>query len=527
MIEKELLKNLRAWPFTEALQVIKKNGGINNFSLPSKGYLLLETGYGPSGLPHIGTFGEVVRTSMVKNAINSIVDCPTKLITFSDDMDGLRKVPENVPNKDMLKNYLGKPLTSIPDPFEKFESFGHHNNAKLRSFLDEFNFEYEFISSTEKYQNGDFNKTILDIFENYDKILDIILPTLRSERKETYSPFLPISENSGEVLQVKIEEYKMDSKTIVYKDPSLEKLVESEVINGKCKLQWKVDWAMRWMSFEVDYEMCGKDLTESMELGSKICKALNKKAPTNLIYEMFLDEKGEKISKSVGNGISVDDWLRYASPESLALYMFQKPKSAKKLHFDVIPKTVDDYISHYNSYSDLDNGKKLDSPIWHIHSGNPKEFRTDINFNTLTNLVSISNSSDKEVIWSFINKYDEHLKPENNQEFDRLIDFALNYYNDFILPKKKYKKINIENKNIFLDIINILENEISSDSSSEDIQTLLYEVGKKYKFENLKDFFKLVYQVLLGQEQGPRLGSFIKLFGITETIDYIKKLMDN
>ncbi len=527
MIDQEIIKNLKSWPFKEALQIIKRKGGVQNFKIPNKGYVLFETGYGPSGLPHIGTFGEVVRTSMVKNALNSIVECPTKLFTFSDDMDGLRKVPENVPNREMLKKFLGKPLTSVPDPFDKFESFGHHNNAKLRSFLDEFNFDYEFVSSTEKYKNGDFNSTILNIFENYQKILDIILPTLRAERRETYSPFLPISENTGEVLQVKIEEYKMDTKTIVYRDPSLNKLIESEVVNGKCKLQWKVDWAMRWMSFDVDYEMCGKDLTESVELGSKICRALDNKPPTNLIYEMFLDEKGEKISKSLGNGISVDEWLRYASPESLSLYMFQKPKSAKKLHFDVIPKTVDDYISHYNSYSNLENIKKLDSPIWHIHSGKPKNFKTDINFNTLTNLVSVSNSNDKKVIWSFINKYDKDLNPNINQEFDRLIDYALNYYNDFILPKKIYVKIDNNNKNVFVDIINVLENDISSDTTAEDIQTLLYEVGKKHNFENLKDFFKLVYQVLLGQDQGPRLGSFIKLFGIRETIDYIKKLIDN
>ncbi len=527
MIDSEIVHNLKSWPFKEAMQIINKNGGLQNFNIPKKGYVLFQTGYGPSGLPHIGTFGEVVRTSMVKNALKSIVDCPSRLITFSDDMDGLRKIPENIPNKEMLSNFIGKPLTSIPDPFEKFESFGHHNNAKLKSFLDEFNFEYEFVSSTEKYKNGDFNSTILNIFENYNKILDIILPTLRAERKETYSPFLPISEKSGKVLQVKIEEYKMDSKTIIFKDPSLGKLVESEVINGKCKLQWKVDWAMRWMSFGVDYEMCGKDLTESVELGSKICKALNTKPPTNLIYEMFLDEKGEKISKSIGNGISVDEWLRYASPESLSLYMFQKPKSAKKLHFDIIPKTVDDYISHYNSYSNLDNNKKLDSPIWHIHSGKPKEFKTEINFNTLTNLVNVSNSTDKKIIWSFINKYDEIMTPQNNPEFDRLIDFALNYFNDFILPRKNYEKIDDNNKQIFLDIISILENKISNESSAEDIQTHLYEVGKKHKFEDLKDFFRLVYKVLLGQDRGPRLGSFIKLFGIRETIDYIKKLIDN
>ena len=527
MINNEIVSNLKSWPFREALQIIKKNGGLQNFKTPEKGYLLFQTGYGPSGLPHIGTFGEVVRTSMVRNALESIVDCSTKLITFSDDMDGLRKVPENVPKKEMLSKYLGKPLTSIPDPFGKFESFGHHNNAKLRSFLDEFNFEYEFVSSTEKYKNGDFNKTILKIFDNYTKILDIILPTLRSERKETYSPFLPISQNTGHVLQVKIEEYKIDSKTIVFKDPSIDKLVETEIINGKCKLQWKVDWAMRWMAFGVDYEMCGKDLTESVELGSKICKVLEKKSPTNLIYEMFLDEKGEKISKSIGNGISVDEWLKYASPESLSLYMFQKPKSAKKLHFDIIPKTVDDYLSHYNSYSSLDNIKKFDSPIWHIHSGKPKNFKTEINFNTLTNLVSVSNSTDKKVIWSFINKYDQNINSEDNREFDRLIDYALNYYNDFILPNKKYVKIDSNNKEIFVDILKLLENDINFDSSAEEIQTQLYEIGKKHKFENLKDYFKLVYQVILGQDQGPRLGSFIKLFGIGETIDYLKKIIDN
>ena len=527
MINNEIVSNLKSWPFREALQIIKKNGGLQNFKTPEKGYLLFQTGYGPSGLPHIGTFGEVVRTSMVRNALESIVDCSTKLITFSDDMDGLRKVPENVPKKEMLSKYLGKPLTSIPDPFGKFESFGHHNNAKLRSFLDEFNFEYEFVSSTEKYKNGDFNKTILKIFDNYTKILDIILPTLRSERKETYSPFLPISQNTGDVLQVKIEEYKIDSKTIVFKDPSIDKLVETEIINGKCKLQWKVDWAMRWMAFGVDYEMCGKDLTESVELGSKICKVLEKKSPTNLIYEMFLDEKGEKISKSIGNGISVDEWLKYASPESLSLYMFQKPKSAKKLHFDIIPKTVDDYLSHHNSYSSLDNIKKFDSPIWHIHSGKPKNFKTEINFNTLTNLVNVSNSTNKKVIWSFINKYDSNINSEDNREFDRLIDYALNYYNDFILPNKQYVKIDSNNKEIFVDILKLLENDINFESSAEEIQTQLYEIGKKHKFENLKDYFKLVYQVILGQDQGPRLGSFIKLFGIGETIDYLKKIIDN
>ena len=518
--------DLNSWPFKEAQQLIKRNGGLNNFQNPKKGYILFETGYGPSGLPHIGTFGEVVRTTMVRNAFMALIDCPTKLITFSDDMDGLRKVPDNVPNKKMLNEYIGKPLTSIPDPFEKYESFGHHNNAKLRSFLDKFKFNYDFVSSTEQYKNGFFDKTIIEILQNYEKILEIVLPTLRKERKVTYSPFLPISEQSGNVLQVQIDEYRPENNSIIYTEPTNQKKVEVLVTGGNCKLQWKVDWAMRWMALGVDYEMCGKDLTESVDLSSKICKAIQNKPPVNLIYEMFLDEKGEKISKSIGNGISVDEWLRYGSPESLSLYMFQKPKSAKKLFFDVIPKTVDEYITHYNNYEKLSNLKKIDSPIWHIHSGNPKNFKSDISFNSLTNLVSICNTDDKKIIWGFVNQYDQSINSENNPEFDELIDYAINYYNDFVLPKKNYLEINIDNKLIFEEIRDMLKLKINESSSAEDIQTLIYEIGKKHQKENLKDFFKLVYQVLLGQEQGPRLGSFIKLYGVNETIKIIEQRID-
>jgi len=524
-IQTKYHSELKSWPYKEAFQVIKRKGGYTNFKIPEKKFILFETGYGPSGLPHIGTFGEVVRTTMVRNAFESIIDCPTKLITFSDDMDGLRKIPENIPNKDKLKEHLGKPLTSIPDPFEKYESFGHHNNAKLKSFLDNFNFEYSFVSSTDKYKSGDFDDTLILILENYQKILDIILPTLRSERKETYSPFLPISEITGQVLQVKIEEYRPKQGTIIYHDPANNKKNESKVTGGKCKLQWKVDWAMRWMALNVDYEMCGKDLVESFDLASKICRSIDKKPPANLIYEMFLDEKGEKISKSVGNGISVEQWLRYASPESLSLYMFQKPKSAKKLFFDVIPKTVDEYLNHLNSFSKLENKKKFDSPIWHIHNGNPPLNKTQISYNSLINLVSICNSNDKNIIWGFVRNYDPNLNKETHPEFDNLIKYSLNYYNDFVLPYKKYLSILNNQRVIFEDIIQKLEKEVSKDHTAEDIQTMLYEIGKKHKFENLKDFFKLVYQVLLGQEQGPRLGSFIKLYGVRETIDSIKKIL--
>jgi len=507
---------LKAWPFQEALRIIKNHGDFTNFNIPQKKYILFETGYGPSGLPHIGTFGEVVRTTMVRKALESLIDCETKLFTFSDDMDGLRKIPDNVPNKDMLKKHIGKPLTSIPDPFEKFESFGHHNNALLRFFLDEFNFEYDFVSSTEKYQKGDFDNTLIQILQNHDSILSIILPTLRSERKVTYSPFLPISPISGEVLQVKIEEYRPKTNSIIFVDPANNKKTEIIVTGGNCKLQWKVDWAMRWMALGVDYEMCGKDLTESVELASKICRLMNTQPPVNLIYEMFLDEKGEKISKSVGNGISVDQWLRYASPESLSFFMFQKPKSAKKLFYDVIPKSIDEYSSFLNKYRKKDDVDDFNNPVWHIHNGNPPKFKSEINFNSLMNLVNICNSTDKNVIWGFVKEYDNSLNPKDNPEFDKLIQYAINYYIDFIQPNKKYIKINSENKGLFEDILGLLKT-IDTELSSEEIQTQIYEIGKKHNFVNLRDYFRLVYQVLLGQEEGPRLGSFIKLYGIKKT----------
>ena len=519
MIEKKYFNDLKAWPFVEAKRIINKFGGYDNFINP-KNYVLFETGYGPSGLPHIGTFGEVVRTTMVRNALESMMECKTKLIAFSDDMDGLRKIPDNVPNKEMLKEFIGRPLTSIPDPFEKYESYGHHNNSKLRSFLDQFKFEYEFVSSTKKYKSGDFDEILIKILENQEEIKSIILPTLREERKQTYSPFLPVSKVDGKVLQVKVEEYRPKDHSIVYLDPSNNKMIETLVTKGNCKLQWKVDWAMRWMALEVDYEMCGKDLTESAILASKICKVMKKESPINLIYEMFLDEKGEKISKSIGNGIGVDQWLRYASQESLSLYMFQKPKSAKRLFFDVIPKSVDEYFSFLKKYSE--NKNDFDNPVWHIHKSSPPKYASEINFNSLLNLVSVCNTTEKKIIWGFLQEYDKTLKPEVNLKIDELIQFAINYYVDFILPNKKYLEISKENLTIFEDFLFYLKS-IKNDITSEEIQTNIYTIGKKHNFSNLRDYFKLIYQVLLGQEQGPRLGSFIKLYGIKKTIGLLEK----
>ena len=517
-------ENLKVWPFVEAFKIIDRFGGLENFNQYSKNKIIFETGYGPSGLPHIGTFGEVVRTSMVQNAFNSIVECSTKLITFSDDMDGLRKIPENIPNQNMLKEYLGKPLTSIPDPFEKYESFGHHNNAKLQSFLNKFQFEYDFISSTQKYKSGEFDEILKLILANHQKIISIILPTLRDERKKTYSPFLPISPFTGDVLQVKIDEYRVKSNSIIFIDPSNNKLTEVPVVGGHCKRQWKVDWAMRWMAFEVDYEMCGKDLIESVDLASKICRSLSKEPPVNLIYEMFLDEKGEKISKSIGNGISVDQWLRYASPESLSLFMFQKPKSAKKLFFDVIPKNVDNYTSFLNNFESESELDQYNNPVWHIHAGIPPKSEDKISFNMLMNLVGVCNSKDKNVIWNFLKKYDDCLDLKTNKILDKLIEYAINYYIDFILPSKRYQKINDENRKIFEDLLYLLKN-IDKKLSSEEIQTQIYNIGIKHNFSNLRDFFILIYQVLLGQNQGPRLGSFIKMYGINNTCKLIDKAL--
>ena len=520
----ENYNSLNSWPFIEAKRIIELHGGYKKFNIKNNKPVIFETGYGPSGLPHIGTFGEVVRTSMVKNAFKIITNYPASIITFSDDMDGLRKVPENVPNKSMLEKHIGIPLTSIPDPFGKYKSFGHHNNSKLKSFLDDFGFDYDFKSSTELYKSGIFDETIKLILLNYEKILSIIMPTLRSERQKTYSPFLPICPKTNKVLQVKISEYKIDTNSVIYKDEETNKLNEVSVLGGKCKLQWKVDWAMRWIALDVDYEMCGKDLTDSVTLGKSICKSLNKKSPLNLIYEMFLDQKGEKISKSKGNGLSVDDWLRYSSPESLSLFMFQKPKSAKKLHFDAIPKCNDEYINFINNYHKEKTIIKLNNPVWHIHQDNPPKIDPTFSFNTLINLVSVCNSTESKIIWNFINEYNKEIKSSENIYLDNLIKYAINYYKDFVLPNKKYKLIDDQNKHTFEEIKTKLSN-LDKNSKSEEIQFHIYELGKKYENGNLKDYFKLIYQVLLGQDQGPRLGSFIALYGINRTIDLINKAL--
>ncbi|MEZ5648148.1 MAG: lysine--tRNA ligase [Alphaproteobacteria bacterium] len=511
-----LALSARAWQFEEARKIIARLGGHP----PAKGYVLFETGYGPSGLPHIGTFGEVARTTMVRQAFQRMSNIPTKLIAFSDDMDGLRKVPSNLPNQDMLAQYLEVPVTKIPDPFGTHESFGHHNNARLCAFLDQFGFDYEFRSSTDCYFSGMFDATLLKVLQNFDAIQKIMLPSLRAERQATYSPFLPISPKTGKVLQVSVEEVKVESGTIVYRDPDTGQLTETPVTGGCCKLQWKPDWAMHWVAFDVDYEMSGKDLIDSVKLSSQICKVLGARPPEGFNYELFLDQDGEKISKSKGNGLSMEEWLRYAPPESLSYFMFQKPRTAKRLYFDVIPKAVDEYQDFLAKFSTEQPAEKLENPVWHIHDGNPPLETSRLSFTLLLNLVAAAATDDKAVLWGFISRYAPGVNAKTDPSLDRLVGYAIAYYHDFIAPTKSYRAPNEVERKAFLDLADRFRG-LDKGADAETIQNEVYAVGKEHQFEPLREWFKALYEVLLGQSQGPRFGSFTALYGIPETIAMI------
>lgn len=514
-------RDSKAWPFEEARKLLKRVEGGKGKDKP----LIFETGYGPSGLPHIGTFGEVARTSMVRHAFHMLSDHPTRLICFSDDMDGLRKVPSNVPNREMLEKHLDEPLSSVPDPFgDAYPSFAAHNNARLRAFLDRFGFHYEFYSATECYRAGMFDVTLLRLLEVYDRVMAVILPTLRDERRKTYSPFLPVCPRTGKVLQVAVVERKLDAGTIVYRDPETEKLVETPVTGGHCKCQWKADWAMRWAAIGVDYEMAGKDLIDSVSLSSKICRALGATPPDGFNYELFLDDKGEKISKSRGNGLTIDEWLRYASPESLSLFMFQKPKTAKRLYFDVIPKAVDEYITYIGNYEKESVEQRLANPVWHIHEGNPPAVEMSVSFSLLLNLVSASNSEDKSVLWGFIRRYQPDVSQETHPRLDELVGYAIAYFHDFVKPAKQFRSASERECAAIAELWERFGS-LPEDAGAESIQTVVYEVGKAHGFEPLRDWFKALYEVLLGQSQGPRFGSFVELYGVAETRDLIARTL--
>ncbi|MBS0534212.1 MAG: lysine--tRNA ligase [Proteobacteria bacterium] len=526
---KKLAEQSNAWPFEEAKKIVAR------FKAKPKDEVIFETGYGPSGLPHIGTFGEVARTTMVRHAFRVLTEdkVKTRLIAFSDDMDGLRKVPDNVPNKDALALDLGKPLTKVRDPFGTHPSFGEHNNARLRAFLDHFGFDYEFASSTEYYKAGRFDATLLKMLQRFDKVMAIMLPSLREERAATYSPFLPIDPQTGIVLQVPITAHDAKAGTITYEHPDTKEPVTVPVTGGACKLQWKPDWAMRWTALGVDYEMAGKDLIDSVKLSGQICKALDAKPPEGFNYELFLDEKGQKISKSKGNGLTIEEWLRYASPESLSLFMYREPKSAKRLYFDVIPRQVDDYQQFLDGYPRQQDWKqKLGNPVWHIHNGKPPVADMPISFTMLLTLVSSSNAENAETLWGFIGRYRPGVTPQSHPKLNDAVGYAIHYFRDFVLPEKKFREPSDVERKALADLRDALAN-LNPNATAEEIQNVVYEIGRREPFlDHAKkakdgrpgvslDWFNMLYQVLLGQEKGPRFGSFVAVYGVKNTVDMI------
>jgi lysyl-tRNA synthetase, class I len=513
----EIALNARAWPFEEARKLLKRLERLK------KTEVLFETGYGPSGLPHIGTFGEVARTTWVRRAFQAMSDVPTRLVAFSDDMDGLRKVPDNVPNKEMLAQHLGKSLTEVPDPFGKFPSFGAHNNARLKAFLDRFGFEYEFLSATDCYKSGKFDAALLTVLRHYEKVKAIVMPTLGDERQATYSPFLPISPKTGIVLQVPILATDAAAGTVTFEE--MGERITLPVTGGHVKLQWKADWAMRWFAMGVDYEMSGKDLISSVELSSKIVRALGGTPPDGFNYELFLDEAGQKISKSKGNGLSVEEWLTYGSEESLALFMFQKPRAAKRMYFDVIPKAVDEYAAFLESVrAETDPAKALENPAWHIHHGKPPAETYPVSFALLLNLVSASNADRPDILWGFIKSYAPDASPEKNPGLDKQVGFAIRYYEDFVRPTKQYRAPTERERAALLELAQVLRG-LGNERDGAKVQNEVYEVGKRHQFEPLRDWFKALYEVLFGQSQGPRFGSFAALFGCLETAAMIEKTL--
>ena len=525
---RSVAENSNAWPFEEARKIVAR------LKKRPKDEVIFETGYGPSGLPHIGTFGEVARTTMVRHAFRVLTDdkIKTRLIAFSDDMDGLRKVPDNVPNKDLLEQHLGKPLTKVPDPFGTHPSFGEHNNARLRAFLDHFGFDYEFMSSTDCYTSGRFDEALLKVLAHFDKVMAIMLPSLREERAATYSPFLPIDPRTGVVLQVPVVGHDAKRGMITFEDPQTQERFTVPVTGGRCKLQWKPDWAMRWVALGVDYEMAGKDLIDSVKLSGEICKALGGLPPEGFNYELFLDEKGQKISKSKGNGLTIDEWLRYASPESLSLFMYREPKAAKRLYFDVIPRNVDDYYQFLGGYDRQDTRQRLSNPVWHIHSGNPPKADMPVSFQMLLTLVSSSNAENAETLWGFIGRYRPGVTPQTHPKLNELVGYAIHYFRDFVLPDKKFREP-IDNERAALSDLRDALSQLPADATAEAIQDVVYEVGRREPFLDAKkkgkdgkpgvslEWFNLLYQVLLGQEKGPRFGSFVALYGLQNTVDMI------
>jgi len=542
-------RETRAWPFEQARNLLGRilrlrladNERDLAASMMARGDVLgavaalpalarpvvFETGYGASGLPHIGTFLEVARTTMVRHAFRALTEdaIPTRLISFSDDMDALRRVPDNVPAREALAQDLGRPLTSVRDPFGEYESFGAHNNVRMRAFLDAHGFDYEFLSATECYRAGRFDKILLRVLERFDAVQEIMLPTLGPERRATYSPFLPISPRTGRVLQVPTLERHLDRGTIVFEDEDGAK-TEIAVTGGRVKLQWKPDWACRWTTLEVDYEMSGKDLIDSVKVSSRICKVLGGEPPEGFNFELFLDQENQKISKSKGNGLSLEEWSRYGSPDSLVYYLYGSPRSAKRLYFDVIPKAVDEYLQHLATYGrDGDSAANpLENPVWSIHGGSPPKARSPLSLSLLLNLVSAANASDKAILWGFIARHIPGATPQSEPMLDDLAGYAVNYYEDFVRPAKRFREPDAKERAALAELAQRLR-ALPAAADADTIQNEAYAVGKGAGFEPLRTWFTAIYEVLLGQTQGPRFGSFAAIFGLAETIDLIERAL--
>ena len=511
--------NSKAWPFQEAKKLVKKYQKKD----PEKGYVLFETGYGPSGLPHIGTFGEVARTTMVRRAFEAISDIPTKLISFSDDMDGLRKVPDNVPNGEAMAEHLQKPLSSVPDPFGTDASFGDHNNRMLREFLDGFGFEYEFASATEYYASGKFDDMLIRACEKYDDIMKVMLASLREERQKTYSPFLPISPTTGRVLYVPMKDVNAKDGTVTFEEDGQD--VTLPVTGGNVKFQWKPDFGMRWAALDVDFEMYGKEHATNTAIYQKICRILGGRGPEIFTYELFLDENGQKISKSSGNGISMDEWLAYAPPESLSYYMYQKPQTAKRLFFDVIPKAVDEYNQQLNAFPGQELATQLNNPVYHIHRGQAPASDMAITFSMLLNLASAASAEDKSVLWGFIRKYAPDANAESHPGLDDAAGYAIRYFNDIVKPAKTFRAPDDKENAALKDLRDRLAS-YDGERDQDSLQTLVFAVGKEHGFEPLRLWFTAIYEVLLGASQGPRFGGFVALYGVEETVALIDQALD-
>lgn len=517
-IDFSLIKS-NVWPFEEAEKLLERFKA----GPPKKGYVLFETGYGPSGLPHIGTFMEVFRTTLVRQAFQRMSDIPTRLFAVSDDMDGLRKVPDNIPNSDMVHAHLGKPLTAIPDPFGTHESYGAHMNARLCGFLDRYGFEYEFLSSTQQYKSGVYDEKLLEVLKHYDAIMAVMLPTLGEERQATYSPFMPICPKTGNVLQVPVVARDVAKGTITYRDDNSEE-VTVPVTGGHCKLQWKPDFGMRWAALDVDYEMYGKDHQPSAPLYNAICKIIGGRGPEQYVYEMFLDAEGKKISKSKGNGISIEEWLRYAPEESLAYYMYLSPRKAKRLYFDVIPRAVDEYVTFLEKFQAEDDLARIKNPVWHIHNGNPPAPESSLSFGLLLNLASVAHAETPEAMWKYISRYQPGASPATHPFLDKLARGAVHYYHDFIKPTKTFRAPTDIERAALSELAIWLESQ-PDDLTPETVQQEIYEIGKRHPFPELRAWFGAMYETLLGQSQGPRMGSFIALYGRKETLTLVRKVL--